>query len=67
MVLIADASCCFRPLSLLGEYHALATMLVCPGAGNGCSSQAVSALFPGRHADLKEEEAEEKASKCRQL
>ncbi|XP_032941570.1 uncharacterized protein LOC117010753 isoform X4 [Catharus ustulatus] len=55
------ASGCFPPLSPLGEYHTLATMLVCPGAGGGCSSQAVSALLPGYHADLKQEGAEGKA------
>lgn len=67
MVLVADGGCCFPPVSLLGEYHALVTMLVCPGAGGGCSSQAVSALLPGCHADLKQEGAEEKACKCLQL
>ncbi|RMC16543.1 hypothetical protein DUI87_06480 [Hirundo rustica rustica] len=55
------ASSCFPLLFPLGEYHALATMLVCPGTRGGCSSQAVSALVPGCHTDLKQEEAEGKA------
>uniref|UniRef100_A0A8C3N546 Uncharacterized protein n=1 Tax=Geospiza parvula TaxID=87175 RepID=A0A8C3N546_GEOPR len=67
MVLIADTGCCFSPVSLLGEYHAPATMLVCPGARGGCSSQAVSALLPGCPTDLKQEGSEGKASKCLQL
>lgn len=67
MVLVADASSCFPPLFSLGEYHALATMLVCPGITGGCSSQDVSPLIPGCHTDLKQEGAEGKASKCLQL
>ncbi|XP_064591655.1 uncharacterized protein LOC135459485 isoform X2 [Zonotrichia leucophrys gambelii] len=54
--------CCVSSLSLLGEYHAPATMLVCPGARGGCSSQAGSALLPSCHTDLMQKGAKGKAS-----